>query len=265
MSRSATNSGGLFVTGTDTGVGKTVVTACLAYAWRQQGRNVGVMKPVLTGADPTDPELRRGDVGLLRQAAGVADEVDLLCPYRFREPVAPSLAAAVEGEVIDPERIRSAYAQLLARHDWLLVEGAGGLAAPIARCYLMSDLARELSLPLLVVARPSLGTLNHTTLTVEFARAEGLEVIGVIISGLPAAPGLAEQHAAEMSEELTSVPVLGVLPQSAGVDTEVGELLDLPERMRRSEIPERVFERLTRGCRASECGESTAAGCGRGS
>jgi dethiobiotin synthetase len=123
------------------------------------------------------------------------------------------------------------------------VEGAGGLSVPISGRYLMSDLARELSLPLLVVARPSLGTLNHTTLTVEFARAAGLRVIGVLISGLPAAPSLAEQHAAEMIEELTSVPVLGVLPEIAGVDTETGELHDLPHWMYRSEIPTRVFER----------------------
>lgn len=244
MTTSQTCGGGLFVTGTDTGVGKTVVTASLAYALRRQGRNVGVMKPVLTGADAQDPELRHGDVGLLRQAAQVADAVELLCPYRFREPVAPSLAAAVEGRIIEPERIRSAYAELRARYDCVLVEGAGGLSVPITRRYLMSDLARDLSLPLLLVARPSLGTLNHTRLTVEFARAAGLQVIGIVISGMPADPNLAERHAAEMMEELTSVPVLGVLPHMAGVDTDAGELRDLPDWMYRSTIPERLFEQL---------------------
>lgn len=169
---------GLFITGTDTGVGKTVVGCALAELLRARGVEVGVMKPIETGVGPQGPL----DAIALAEAAVVDDPIDEICPQRFALPAAPSIAAAQEGRRVDRAAIRAAFEALSARHRWLLVEGAGGLLVPIAADFAMADLARELGLPLLVVARARLGTVNHTLLTLEVAAARGLAVAGVVVS-----------------------------------------------------------------------------------
>ncbi len=169
---------GFFVTGTDTGVGKTVVACALARGMIGQGLDVGVMKPVETGVGPGGPL----DALALRAAAGGADPLDDICPQRFALPAAPSVAAAAEGRSVDLAAVRAAFARLAARHAWLVVEGAGGLLVPVAAASSMADLAIGLGLPLLVVARAALGTINHTLLTLEAAAARGLDVAGVVIS-----------------------------------------------------------------------------------
>ena len=169
---------GFFVTGTDTGVGKTVVACALLRALRARGIDAGGMKPIETGVGSDGPL----DAIALRAAAGGKDTLDSVCPQRFALPAAPTVAAAAEGRCVDLDAVRRAFAKLAARHSFLVVEGAGGLLAPAAKAASMADLAAELGLPLLVVARASLGTINHTRLTLEAADARGLPVAGVVIS-----------------------------------------------------------------------------------
>ncbi len=171
-------SSGLFVTGTDTGVGKTVVACALARALRAAGIGVGAMKPVETGVGPEGPL----DALALRAAAGSDDPLDVVCPERFALAAAPSAAAAAEGRSVDLEGIRRAAKTLRGRHPFLLVEGAGGLLVPLARGFSMADLAAELGLPVLLVARASLGTINHTLLSLEAAERRGLALAGVVVS-----------------------------------------------------------------------------------
>lgn len=169
---------GLFVTGTDTGVGKTFVTTSLARALRAAGVDVGVMKPIETGVPAAGPE----DARALRLAAGVEDPLELVCPVRFALPASPEAAAKAERRTVPLAAIRDAHRALARRHAFLLVEGAGGLLVPIDAETDMADLARDFELPLLLVTRPALGTVNHTRLTLEAVRARGLPVFGVVIS-----------------------------------------------------------------------------------
>lgn len=217
------NRSGCFVTGTDTGVGKTVVTGGLAGALRRRGVDAGVMKPVQTGVTVAERDRGGGDGGFLMRAAGLgdppplADPPDLVTPVCLEAPLAPSVSARLEGAAVDLDLVRRAYARLSARHPFMLVEGAGGLAVPIRGRYLMAHLASDLGLPLLVVARAGLGTINHTVLTVEFARARGLDVVGIVVNGYPAtAAGLAERSNPATIADLTGVPILGVIPFAAG-------------------------------------------------
>jgi dethiobiotin synthetase len=169
---------GLFVSGTDTGVGKTVVACSLLQAFRARGIDVGGMKPIETGVGLEGPL----DALALREAAGAVDALDDVCPLRFSLPAAPTVAARAEGRAVELWAIRSAYERLRARHDCVIVEGAGGLLVPATEELRMADLARELELPLLIVARASLGTINHTLLSLEAAVERGLAVVGVVIS-----------------------------------------------------------------------------------
>jgi dethiobiotin synthetase len=204
----------LFITGTDTGVGKTMVTAALACYFRRRGLKVGVMKPCETGV--IDLQQPGDDARLLRWAAGSDDADDLVAPYRFPEPLAPALAAERAGTVIDPTRIAAACAKLRRGKDLLLVEGAGGLMVPLRGGFLVADLARQLALPLLVVARPALGTLNHTLLTVFAARAMELPLAGFMVNRMPGQPDVAEREAPHLLASLASADLLGVLPDVAG-------------------------------------------------
>ncbi len=169
---------GLFVTGTDTGVGKTVVACALVRALRREGLSVGVMKPIETGVGHDGP----ADALALRRAAGVDDPIECICPQRFALPAAPTVAAVAEDREVDLEAVRSAFATLAARYPMLVVEGAGGLLVPAAKGTCMGDLAAELQLPLLIVSRAVLGTINHTLLTLEAAERRDLPLAGVVIS-----------------------------------------------------------------------------------
>ena len=169
---------GLFVTGTDTGVGKSLVACALARALRARGVDVGVMKPAETGVGPGGPL----DARALREAAGALDPLEEICPEAFVLPAAPAVAAQAEGRKVDLGRIRDAAARLRARHEFLLVEGAGGALVPLAAGVTMLDLAGELALPVLVVARGALGTINHTLLTLEALASRGIPLAGVVLS-----------------------------------------------------------------------------------
>lgn len=198
---------GLFITGTDTGVGKTTIAAGIAMAMKKKGIDVGVMKPLQSGLD--------SDADILIAAACVDDERSLVVPYEFKEPVAPTFAARLEGAHIDLDIIKAAYARLKARHESMIVEGAGGIMVPLVEnkreSYLFSDLAAELKLKTIIIARSGLGTVNHTLLTIAHARQKGLDVAGIIINGYPESPGLSDKNNPKMIEDISGVPVISIV------------------------------------------------------
>ncbi len=211
--RKAHRSSSFFITGTDTGVGKTLVTAAIAANLKASGRRVAIFKPIQTGTvDGAD------DAGYAGRLADCSAETGIA----LADPLAPSVAARLDGTEVDVDAIVRAFDRLGAEHDAVVVEGAGGLLVPIADEFTMAGLAAELSLPLVVVSRPDLGTLNHTALTIEAARARGLEVIGVVISGYPFAPNSAEATNPIEIERLCGVPIIGVVPFLEGLDVEGG-------------------------------------------
>jgi dethiobiotin synthetase len=182
---------GLFVTGTDTGVGKTVLAASMLAALRHRGERVAAFKPVLTGTDePADAAWPPDDV-LLAGAAGMRPED--VAPRRFGPPVSPHLAARLADAPLDPAALRAAFGARAGEADCMIAEGVGGLLVPLAPDYLVRDLARDLRLPLVVAARPGLGTINHTLLTLDAARAAELHVAGVVLTPWPEAPSAMEQ------------------------------------------------------------------------
>jgi dethiobiotin synthetase len=203
-----------FVTGTDTGIGKTLVSTALLAAARRRGLAVAALKPVETGCERSPGgDLLAADAALLAEAAG-APLATPTCLYKFVTPAAPAVAARLEAREISVETIRSALDALRATDpDLLLVEGAGGLLVPFTEEHTAAELARVLALPLIIVARPGLGTINHTALTVECARQRGLQVRGIIISH--ASPKTDDPtlltNISEI-ERISHAPVLGSLP-----------------------------------------------------
>ncbi len=196
---------GVFVTGTDTGVGKTVVAASLCAALRASGRDVAAVKPVLTGLDDAGEAEWPLDHELLGAAAGRAP--DDVAPLRFGPAVSPHLAAELAGAVIDRARLVADVVAAAARAEVAVVEGVGGLLVPIGPGFSVRDLAADLGLPLVVAARPGLGTINHTLLTLEAARAAGLRVAAVVLTPWPAEPSAMERSNRETIERLGGVAV----------------------------------------------------------
>ena len=214
---------GLFVTGTDTDVGKTQIAAGLTAALRGQGINAGYFKPVQSGCPEAGGRLIPTDARVAQKLAKLPEPLELLTPITLRLPLAPGVAAAREGIKVDLERVAAVFRELASRYDFLVVEGAGGLYVPLVDTnFLVLDLARWLKLPLLVVAKAGLGTINHTALTVLAARQAGLPVAGVIFNRCSANPGLAEQTNPEVIEALTGVPILGKVPEISDLDSSNG-------------------------------------------
>lgn len=197
---------GVFVTGTGTEVGKTVVAAAIARDLGAAGRSVAVFKPALTGLD--DPG--EHDHELLRRAAGSGQSDDEISPYRFRRPLSPHLAAELAGVTIDPDRLLATARAAGAGADVLVAEGVGGLLVPLRIDYLVVDLARDLGLPVVIVASPGLGTINHTLLTLEAARAAGLDVACVVLTPWPEAPNDVQRSNRETIAAVGSVRVAGL-------------------------------------------------------
>jgi dethiobiotin synthetase len=173
---------GVFITGTDTEVGKTLIAAGLAVALQDQGIDVGVMKPLESGALCFESAPIPRDAFYLKEIAGVQDDLDLINPYCFQATLAPGVAAEQEGVEVDLQRIKGAYEELKGRHEFMVVEGAGGLLVPIAKGTLLPELIKVLDLPVLLVARSSLGTINHALLSLLCCQREGLEVVGIVIN-----------------------------------------------------------------------------------
>lgn len=215
---------GVFVTGTGTEVGKSVVAAAIARTLVNAGRRVAVFKPAVTGLDSTASgaaapagadDAPEADHELLRRAAASSQSDEEIAPYRYGPAASPHLAAELAAEKIEPERLLTAARMAAASGDTLVCEGVGGLLVPLCGEYLVRDFAAELALPLVVVASPGLGTINHTLLTVEAARAAGLEVAAVVLTPWPQRPSRIEQSNRETIAAL------------AGLEVKVLPLLDL--------------------------------------
>lgn len=194
----------IFITGTDTGVGKTWFTSHLVEAWRAEGKNAAALKPIATGD--------REDVQLLWTASGHALSLDEINPVHFRMPAAPLLAARAENRKIDFFELNRSISELALRFSHLAVEGVGGWRVPLAENYEVRDWARDLGLPVVVVALDRLGMLNHTLLTVENVRATGLRCSGVVVNPGPEGAGspdldLARRDRVVLLETLLDLPV----------------------------------------------------------
>jgi dethiobiotin synthetase len=203
---------GCFVTGTDTGVGKTVLAAAVVAALRAEGMRVAAHKPVLTGLDEPEPG-RPADHELLGAAAGMAP--DAVAPLRFGPAVSPHLAAELAGTTIDPDAVVAAAQASAERVDAVVVEGVGGLLVPLAPGWTVRDLAAALGLPVVVAARPGLGTISHTLLTVEAARAAGLDVRAVVLTPWPDDPSVMQRSnratiAATAQVAVHTLPTVGL-------------------------------------------------------
>jgi dethiobiotin synthetase len=194
---------GVFVTGTGTEVGKTVVAATIAYTHAQRGERVAVFKPAVSGLEGGGEP----DHELLRRAAGSRQSDDEIAPYRYAPPVSPHLGAEMAGEAIDPARLRAAAQEAASGADLLVAEGVGGFLVPLTLGYLVRDLARDLALPVVIAAAPGLGTINHTLLTVEAVRSVGLEATAVVLTPWPETPGEVERSNREAIERLGAVRV----------------------------------------------------------
>ncbi len=217
---------GLFVTGTDTGVGKTIVAAAICAALAARGEHVAAFKPVVTGTDdepgdwPPDHELLAANANSGQTAANVA-------PITFGPPVSPHYAAELTNTTVDPTHIRAAAQQAGDRADTLICEGVGGLLVPLTPDYSVRDLAIDLALPLVVVGRTGLGTINHTLLTVEAARVAGLRVAGIVLTPWPEHPEPIERSNRATIEQLSGVPVSGLPPTTPPKLAEAGATLPL--------------------------------------
>lgn len=201
----------IFITGTDTGVGKTFFACALARYLKSYGYRVGVMKPAETGCEPRDGELFAEDAWRLKQAADCAAPIEKICPYRLAEPLAPSIAAERAGVNIDIDRLLANLDELKAAHDITLVEGAGGLMVPLLPSYTFADFARVAKLPVIVVAANKLGAINHLLLTLEHASCKGLTLLGYVLNQLSQEPSLAADTNREVLLGLTGVACLGEL------------------------------------------------------
>ncbi len=200
-----------FVTGTDTGVGKTFVTSAIAaYCSLDAHLDVGVMKPFETGL----PEGGRscGDALLLKEASGSRDALPVIRPFAFSAPLAPETASAMEHVEIDVAAVTAAFGRLAESHDLLFVEGAGGILVPIRKGFFFIDLVKEWKIPVVVVSRLGLGTINHTLLTCRYLTREGVAVAGVVLNDTDGLTDPAKGHNAEMLSRYLDVPLLGVFP-----------------------------------------------------
>ena len=203
---------GIFIVGTDTGIGKTVVTAGLAFALKERGVSVGVMKPIASGCRCIGNALVSDDAVFIMEAAENQFPA-LTNPIRLRESLAPSVAAEIEEQEIDIQKVLFAFWELKKNYDYVIVEGIGGLLVPLCNRYFVADLIKSLHLSTLIVGRISLGTINHTLLTIEALRARGIEIAGVILNGLHTdSASLAELTNPKVIEQLGNIPLLGVLP-----------------------------------------------------
>ncbi len=207
---------GVFITGTDTGVGKTTVSAALLTSLRRQGVDATPMKPVQTGCSVRAGRLVAPDIEYCLAAAGltpgVAERHDM-APYCFRPACSPHRAAQLAHSVISLKRIMAGFDALAKRHDFVVVEGAGGVMVPLSRSMTMLDLMLRMALPVVLVARPGLGTLNHTFLSLQALRQAGLRVAGVIINAsAPGGLGDLEQDNLRTIAGMGHIRILAVVP-----------------------------------------------------
>ncbi len=200
---------GIFIAGTDTNVGKTVVTAALGLALQQTGARVGIMKPVETGFTPDKPD---SDVQRLRKFFAPYRNVDVRNVYSLPQPVAPLEAARSAQQAIDVDAILNACGIFAVHYHYMLVEGAGGILVPLTETHDVRDLIRLLGLPCLIVARTGLGSINHTRLTLMGLREAGIPILGILLNHTGITPKEQQASTVKLLRELSDAPVLGPFP-----------------------------------------------------
>jgi dethiobiotin synthetase len=219
---------GVFVTGTDTGVGKTIVAATICAQAAARGLSVAAFKPVVTGLDEPTLEWPR-DHELLAQAANSGQSPEDVSPHRYGPAVSPHLAESLAGEEIDPESLVAAAQAEAAKAEALVVEGVGGLLVPLTEHYLVRDFAGELSLPVVIAARPGLGTISHSLLTIEAARAVALRVQAVVLTPWSGDPSAMERSNMQTIERFGEVPVIGLPHTEPATLAEAGGVLPVSD------------------------------------
>ncbi len=204
---------GFFITGTDTGVGKTIVAGIIINILKAHGLKTCAMKPFETGCLKEGDLIIPSDGLFLKEMAGMEESLNYVTPVSLEKPLAPMVAAELEGVDLDLEPVWKAYEYLKKRYEAIVVEGVGGLLVPIKKDYFVIDLIKGFGLPVIVVSRPTLGTINHTLLTVRALLSEGLSVKGIIFNySMPPEGSIAEETNPQVISRLTDVPVLGVIP-----------------------------------------------------
>ncbi len=218
---------GLFITGTDTGVGKTLVAGAIARVLSQQQLRVGVFKPVATGCRREREGLISADTEFLAFCANCDYPLSVVTPITFATPAAPAACEQVERKTVDFEHIVNTYKYICDNTDVVIVEGIGGIRVPVSQGIDVGDLASGFKLPVVIVARPDLGTINHTLLTVDAVRAAGLNLAGVVISGYDLDCGdVAVETAPGIIAEYGNVDILATIPRDPESDVEKGLLGD---------------------------------------
>ena len=226
---------GLFVTGTDTGVGKTLIAGAIAKILTEKGVKVGVFKPIATGCKRSWDGLTSDDTEFLAYCANSDLSLSTITPVGYPTPAAPVVSAACDGPAVDFDRIAAAYKDICQNSDIVVVEGIGGVRVPLTAEFDLLDLAVEFALPVVIVARPNLGTINHTLMTIDCVRAAELKIAGVVINNYNATEStVAEDTAPEVIAKWGGVSVLSVVPFDETADIEepnlgefiVGSLMD---------------------------------------
>jgi len=234
---------GIYIVGTDTEVGKTVVSAGLMHLMLAQKYRSSYFKPVASGAIVINGITEAIDAVFVRTASGFSEEPGNITPFVFKNAVAPHLAARLEQMPIDVGVIKDRFQYLKGCYEWIIAEGAGGLAVPLNdEGYMQHDLIRELGFSCLLVANAGLGTINHTLLSVHFARSIGLKIKGIIING--STRSLLERDNTETITKLAGVPAVITIPALTGVDTEKCQIGNLKEVFEKSIVIDQIMAEM---------------------
>ncbi len=202
---------GIFVTGTDTGAGKSIITGLLAKYLREKGYKVVTQKWVQTGSRfSADVNLHLKIMGVSRGA--IKDDLACICPYVFKLPASPHLAAKAENKKINIARIKQSFKRLSSKFDFVIVEGIGGALVPVNEKRLVIDIAKELGLPVLVVAQNKIGAINHILMTIEVLKQRKMKILGIVFNNCPSQNRLVLQNNPEIIRKITKQKILGVLP-----------------------------------------------------
>ena len=216
---------GIFVTGTDTGVGKTLVAGGIARILSQDGQRVGVFKPVASGCTHQYEGLVNADSDFLRMCSGCDFELSVISPVGFVTPAAPVVCQERERRSVDFGAVAAAYKKICTESNVMIVEGIGGVRVPISGDVDVIEMMKWFGLPVVVVSRPNLGTINHTLLTIDAVRGAGLELLGVVINGYDALSAtVAEETVGDVIEEYGDVDVLSIVPRDEGSNVEEGKI-----------------------------------------
>jgi dethiobiotin synthetase len=205
----------LLITGTDTGIGKTIIAASIARILHEQGHRVAVFKPAGSGCVHRREGLVSEDAELLAHCANAKHPLDLICPQRYAEPLAPAIAAERAKQPLDWETIDRSIHLMSRNSDVMIIEGIGGLLVPMDGKHTFLDVAEWLAAPAVIIARPALGTINHTLLTLQALRSRDIRIAGVVINRYPTdTPGLAEETNPRAIEKWGKVPILAIVPDT---------------------------------------------------